>query len=57
LTNGSDLIVARRNTATFEVERRYDVADAKTWAVPVFLGIDIFVRDATGLIRLTYQKN
>jgi len=57
LTSGADLIVARRNTAKLEVERRYDVADAETWAMPVFLGTDIFVRDATGLIRLTYQKN
>ena len=32
LTNGADLIIARRGTATFSVERRYDVADAETWA-------------------------
>jgi len=57
LTNGSDLIVARRNSAKFEIERRYDVADAETWAMPVFLSTDIFVRDATGLLRLTYEKN
>lgn len=53
LTNGADLIVARRATKTFEVERRYDVADAATWAMPVLLGEDVLVRDATGLIRLT----
>jgi outer membrane protein assembly factor BamB len=53
LTNGADLIVVRRATKTFEVERRYDVADAATWAMPVLLGSDILVRDATGLIRLT----
>jgi len=53
LTNGADLIVARRRTATFEVERRYDVADAETWAIPVLLGADVLVRDATGLVRLT----
>ena len=57
LTNGSDLIVARRNTAKLEIERRYDVAAAETWAMPVFLGTDIFVRDATGLMRLTYHQN
>lgn len=56
LTNGADLIVARRATKTFEVERRYDVADAATWAMPVLLGKDILVRDATGLIRLTPGK-
>jgi outer membrane protein assembly factor BamB len=52
LTNSADLIVARRGTAAFEVERRYDVADAETWAVPVMLGSDILVRDATALMRL-----
>jgi outer membrane protein assembly factor BamB len=53
LTNGADLIVARRGTATLEVERRYDVADAETWATPVLLGEDVLIRDATGLLRLT----
>ena len=53
LTNGADLIVARRGTATLEVERRYDVADAETWAIPVLLGTDLLVRDATSLVRLT----
>jgi hypothetical protein len=53
LTNGADLIVAQRGAATFKVEKRYDVADAETWAVPVLLGPDILVRDATGLMRLT----
>jgi outer membrane protein assembly factor BamB len=53
LTNGADLIVASRNTAVFTVEHRYQVADSPTWAVPVLLGADLLVRDATGLIRLT----
>lgn len=56
LTNGADLIVAKRATKAFEVERRYDVADAATWAMPVLLGSDLLVRDATGLIRLTPGK-
>jgi len=56
LTNGSELIIVRRHTAKFEIERRYDVADAETWAMPVFLGPDIFVRDATGLIRWMLQR-
>ncbi|HEV7902247.1 MAG TPA: PQQ-binding-like beta-propeller repeat protein [Pyrinomonadaceae bacterium] len=52
LTNGADLIVARRAGQTFEAEKRYDVADAETYAMPVLLGTDIYVRDATSLIRL-----
>ncbi len=52
LTNTADLIVARRSATAFEIERRYQVAEAETWAVPALLGADIFVRDASGLIRL-----
>ena len=53
LTNGADLIVAPRAAQGFKAERRYDVADAETYAMPVLLGTDIYVRDATSLIRLT----
>jgi outer membrane protein assembly factor BamB len=53
LTNGADLIVAKRNTPAFTVERRYEVAEASTFASPVLLGSNILVRDATGLIMLT----
>jgi outer membrane protein assembly factor BamB len=56
LTNGADLIVAHRGAATFAIEKRYEVADAETWAVPVLLGPDILVRDATGLMRLTAEQ-
>lgn len=53
LTNGADLIVAKRNTPAFAVEKRYEVAEAATWSMPVLLGADILVRDATGLMLLT----
>ena len=53
LTNGGDLVVARRGAAAFALEQRYDVADAETWAMPVLLGGDLIVRDATGVARLT----
>jgi outer membrane protein assembly factor BamB len=53
LTNGADLIVVQRGTAAFTVEKRYEVAEAETWAMPVLLGSDLLVRDATGLMRLT----
>lgn len=56
LTNGADLIVARRGAPAFDVERRYEVAEAATWAMPVLLGSNILVRDATGLIMLTVAK-
>lgn len=53
LTNGADLIVAARGADKFTVEKRYEVADTETWAVPVLLGADLLVRDAKGLMRLT----
>ena len=53
LTNGADLIVAKRNTPSFAVEKRYEVAEASTFAMPVLLGSNILVRDATGLMLLT----
>ena len=53
LTNGADLIVAKRNTPSFAVEKRYEVAEASTFAMPVLLGSRILVRDATGLMLLT----
>jgi outer membrane protein assembly factor BamB len=53
LTNSADLIVARRNTPAFAVEKRYEVAEASTFAMPVLLGSNILVRDATGLMLLT----
>jgi outer membrane protein assembly factor BamB len=56
LTNGADLIVAKRGEPKFAVERRYEVAEAATWAMPVLLGSNILVRDATGLIMLTLNK-
>ncbi len=53
LTNGADLIVAKRGTPAFAVERRYEVAEAATWAMPVLLGSNVLVRDATGIMLLT----
>jgi len=56
LTNGADLIVAKRDAAAFTVERRYEVAESSTFATPVLLGSNILVRDATGLMLLTGAK-
>ena len=56
LTNNGDLIVARRGTAKFEVDKRYNVAETTTWAAPVLLGSDLLIRDASGLMRLTAEE-
>lgn len=47
------LIVTRRNAPKFEIAQRYDVAEVATWAMPVFLGTEMLVRDASGVSRLT----
>lgn len=56
LTNGADSIVVKRNAPAFAVERRYEVAESSTWSMPVLLGSNILVRDATGLMLLTGAK-
>jgi outer membrane protein assembly factor BamB len=53
LTNSADLIVVKRRTPAFDVEKRYEVAEGATWAVPVLLGSNLLVRDATGVMLLT----
>lgn len=56
LTNGADLIVVKRNAPAFAAEHRYEVAESATWSMPVLLGSNILVRDATGLQLLTGAK-
>ena len=53
LTNNAELTVARRDATTFQIERRYDIGDSETWAVPILLGRDLLIRDETSLVRLT----
>ena len=52
LTNTGDLVVARRNPNAFELVKKYDVASAETWAMPVFLGSDVIVRENAHLVKL-----
>src|SRR4030095_5706215 len=52
LTNGAELIVAKRRQDKFTPEQRYEVANSATWSVPVLFGSDILLRDASSLIRL-----
>lgn len=53
LTNGAELIFAKRGGTGFVAEQKYEVAKSPTWSVPVFLGSDLLVRDASSLIRLS----
>ncbi|HTQ55955.1 MAG TPA: PQQ-binding-like beta-propeller repeat protein [Bryobacteraceae bacterium] len=49
LTSDGTLTVARRNDRSFEVLRKYTVADSPTWAHPVVLGRGILIKDAATL--------
>jgi outer membrane protein assembly factor BamB len=55
LTNGADLVVARRDAAKFVEDRRYDIAQSETWSMPAVLSDGLVVRDATGLLRLKWM--
>jgi glucose dehydrogenase len=56
LTNAGNLVIARKDATKFAEDRRIDVADAETWAMPVFVRGGLIVRDATGLTRLSWAK-
>jgi outer membrane protein assembly factor BamB len=49
LKDDAELVVARPNPASFDVVRRYTVAESPTWAHPVIDGNRIFVKDAESL--------
>jgi outer membrane protein assembly factor BamB len=54
LTNSGNLVVARRDPSKFAEERRLEVADGETWAVPAFVKDGLVVRDAQGVMRLAW---
>jgi len=56
LTNAGDLVIARRNATSFSEERRIEIADGETWAVPAFVPGGVIVRDARGLSRLQWSN-
>jgi outer membrane protein assembly factor BamB len=49
LTPDATLTVARQTDKSFEVLRKYTVADSPTWAHPVVMGRGILIKDATTL--------
>ena len=54
MTNAGDLVVARRDAGKFTEERRIQIAEGETWAVPAFVQGGLVVRDASGLLRLKW---
>ena len=52
LTSTGDLMLFKRGATAFASERQYEVAKSPTFAPPLFVDGDLFVRDATGVTRL-----
>ncbi len=52
-TTEGELIVARDSSTTFDVVKRYDIAESSTWAHPALVGNQLFVRDANSLTLWT----
>ena len=55
LEDDAELIVGRATAAGFEEVRRYDVADAATWAQPTISGNRVFVKAASTLTLWTFD--
>jgi outer membrane protein assembly factor BamB len=53
LANTGALVVARRSSASFQLEKKYELSESETWSRPVVAGGDLIVRDATSVNRLT----
>lgn len=57
LTTDGDLLIARRDAASFEPIRRYDVADNATWSHPALLaGGHLVIRDEANLTLWSIEK-
>jgi len=52
LTESADLTVVRRDTGRFALERKYDLGTSETWTMPVVIGRDLLIKDATSVVRL-----
>ena len=54
LTDGAVLIVARRTAEGFKEEKRYELGTGATWSLPVLLPDGLLVREANGVVKLTW---
>lgn len=55
LTDAGALIIAPRGSDKFVEERRYEIGNSATWAIPVLLPDGLLVREATGVVRLLWH--
>ena len=55
LTDGGVLIVNRLTADGVTEERRYEIGRSATWAVPVPLPDGLLVREATGVVKISWE--
>ncbi len=55
LTSDARLIVADRGSKEFHAHKDYQLAEKKTWSMPVLLGDDLLFRDEQRLVRMSPQ--
>jgi outer membrane protein assembly factor BamB len=56
LTNDGEMVVVRREPAKFAEERRIDLVDGESWAVPAPVSGGLVVREGRSLVRLSWGK-
>jgi outer membrane protein assembly factor BamB len=55
LTDAGALIVNRLTPEGFTEERRYEIGQGATWAMPVLLPDGMLVREATGVVKVSWE--
>jgi len=55
LKNDGELLVAKPSGKSFEVVRKYTVADSPTWAHPLVLGDGVVIKDVKTLARWSVE--
>jgi outer membrane protein assembly factor BamB len=56
LTNDGEMVVVKREPAKFAAERRIDVVDGQSWAVPAPVSDGLVVREGRSLVRIAWGK-
>jgi hypothetical protein len=55
LTTNAELILAEANEKSFNIIRRYRVAESPTWAHHVFVGNGVLIKDKSTLSLWTFE--
>jgi outer membrane protein assembly factor BamB len=55
LTNDAELIIAKKTPESYQILKKYTVADSATWAHPIILGSRILIKDMTNLALSSFD--